>query len=271
MTFQEKLQHAIHRAGAPICVGLDPVPERIPASLGKGAEAAEKFLLQIIDATGNLAAAFKANTAFFEAYGHDGWALLEKLRTTLRPEHLLIIDGKRGDVASTNEAYARAMFERLQADAVTVQPYLGGEPLQPFCRNPERGMFVLCATSNPGAAEIQELETDDGPLYLEIARRAGAWSEFPNVGLVLGTTKPDAVERVLKEVSDLPLLLPGSGVQGGDAQHVFALVKKYGAAGLFNFSRSVLYASDGPDFAEAANEEVLRIRKRFQEWADAES
>jgi orotidine-5'-phosphate decarboxylase len=263
-SFREKWSAAIARAGAPLCVGLDPDPGNLPVSLGNGHRALEHFVLKIIESTRDLVAAYKPNTAFFEAYGPDGIIVLENLRDFIGPDVLLIADAKRGDVAHTNEAYARSLFGRISADAVTVQPYLGGEPLAPFCGDPSRAMFVLCATSNPGAEAVQGLETGRGPLYLEIARQARTWSSYPNVGLVLGTTRPDAVEAVVNAASDLPLLLPGGGAQGGDTHRVMATLKEVNATGLFTFSRSVIYASKEKDFAEAARAEVLRLRKLFQ-------
>lgn len=263
VTFLERWQAAISRAGAPICVGLDPDPSLIPPHLGTSATGLRLFVSRIIEATLDAVAAYKPNLAFFEAYGPDGIALLESLRDIIGPDVLLIADAKRGDVLHTNEAYARSLFGRVRADAVTVQPYLGGEPLLPFCREASRGMFVLCATSNPGAEAVQNIRTENGPLYLEIARQAATWSPHPNVGLVLGTTKPEAVERVVKIVPELPLLLPGGGAQGGDTQKIHAILKTHGASGLFTFSRSVIYASKEKDFADAARAEVLRLKQLF--------
>jgi orotidine-5'-phosphate decarboxylase len=263
--FRERFQATISRAQAPVCIGLDPDPARIPVHLGSGVAAAERFLTSIIEATRDLTAAFKPNTAYFEAYGHEGWALLERLPDVAGPEVLWIVDAKRGDIEHTNEAYARALFDILKADAVTVQPYAGGAALEPFSRDPARGVFVLCATSNAGAESVQEFGQPDHPLYLEIAKQATSWSKHNNVGLVMGTTKPSALENVLRVAPNLPLLLPGGGTQGGGTTRVRQLLRQYQAfGGLFNFSRSVLYKSSGPDFAEAARAEVLLLRGTLQ-------
>ncbi|HEY3295112.1 MAG TPA: orotidine-5'-phosphate decarboxylase [bacterium] len=262
-TFLERWHTAISRARAPICVGLDPDPSLLPPHLAADAAGLGIFLSRIVEATRDAVAAYKPNLAFFEAYGPEGLAVLESLRNIMGPDVLLIADAKRGDVLHTNEAYARALFGRLKADAVTVQPYLGGEPLQPFCREASRGMFVLCATSNPGAGAVQNLPTEHGPLYLEIARQAATWSLHPNVGLVVGSTKPEAVEQVVHTVRDLPLLLPGGGAQGGETLRVHQVLNKAGATGLFTFSRSVIYASKLDDFADAARTEVLRLQRMF--------
>lgn len=261
--FLERFNWAIQRAGFPICIGLDPDPEKIPRHLGTGAAALVPFLKQIVEGTCHLVAAYKPNTAFFEAYGPEGWAVLEQLRDIIGPEPLLIADAKRGDIEHTNAAYAHALFERMRADAVTVQPYLGGGPLEPFVRNPSRGVFVLCATSNPGAELVQNLPVNGRALHLEIAHQARSWSEHANVGLVVGSTKPEALDAVLHVAADLPMLIPGGGSQGGDTRRVFQLLKEHNATGLLNFSRNVLYAASGLDFADAARHAVLRVREEL--------
>jgi orotidine-5'-phosphate decarboxylase len=257
-SFRDRWFECLAWAGAPLCVGLDPDPALLPRSVRLS-----DFLAGIVEATRDLVAAYKPNLAFFEAYGAEGWEVLESLRELVGGGALLIADGKRGDVEHTNEAYARALFGRVRADAVTVQPYLGGRALEPFGRDPEKGMFVLCATSNPGAEETQGLDVGGSPLFVRIAEQARTWSPHPNVGLVMGTTKPDALAKVLEVVNDLPLLLPGGGAQGGNTQAVSSLLKSKGASGLFTFSRSVIYASSGPDFAEAARQECLRLRTLY--------
>ncbi len=261
--FQERFQWAIERTGFPLCLGLDPDPRRIPGHLGTDVTALRRFLDAIISETRHLVAAYKPNTAFFESYGAEGWAVLEELREMAGPEVLIIVDAKRGDVSHSNEAYAQALLERLQADALTVQPYLGGQALAPFCRHPGRGMFVLCATSNPSAGEVQELSVKGRPLFVEIAHQARSWSQHPNVGLVVGTTKLAALNAVLQVAPDLPLLLPGGGTQGGDTIAAWEMMKRAGATGLFNYSRSILYASSDANFAATARHEILRLQEQF--------
>ena len=260
-SFRNRWRESIAAAGAPICIGLDPDPVLMPPQVGQCATCLRKFLSALIEATRDLVAAYKPNLAFFEAYGGEGWCILESLRDIVGPRVLLIADGKRGDIEHTNEAYARALFERIRADAVTAQPYLGGTALNPFYRDPARGMFVLCATSNRGAEEVQNLDCGGRPLYLRIAEQARTWSPHGNVGLVVGTTKPESLAAVLDIANDLPLLLPGGGAQGGSTAEVLALLKRKQAHGLFTFSRSITYASSGPDFAEAARKECLRLRE----------
>jgi orotidine-5'-phosphate decarboxylase len=262
-TFCDRLRQAIDHAGTPICVGLDPDPKLIPKHLGEGPEAVLTFLTEIIAATSDLVAAFKPNAAFFEAYGSDGWAILEKLRSLIGTDTLLILDAKRGDVEHTNAAYVDSVFNRIKADAITVQPYLGGGALYPFTQNPRKGVFVLCVTSNPGAESIQNLIVGDHPLYIEIAKQAKNWSAFDNIGLVVGTTKREALKSLLKIAPELPYLLPGSGAQGGSLK-VMDDLKDAGATGLLNFSRSITYASESKDYARAARQEVLRLREELK-------
>ena len=261
MTFLQSWDRAVDKAGAPLCVGLDPLPTKLPIHLDSSPEGIRHFLEEIIHVTSDIAAAYKPNLAFFEALGVAGWEMLEKLYALLPPHALLIADGKLGDISNTNEQYASAIFERIRADALTVNPYLGGLSLEPFLRNPAKGVFVLCATSNPGAEEFQELSVTDGVLFEEVARRANAWNRNGNVGLVVGTTRPDALTRIQQLAPKLPLLLPGSGVQGGSARDVSRLLSKNPQArGLFVWARSILYASSGKDFAAAAREAALKCR-----------
>ncbi|MBK8127399.1 MAG: orotidine-5'-phosphate decarboxylase [bacterium] len=257
-TFLSRLKTSIERAGSPLCVGLDPDPAKIPKHFGCGAEGAQKFLEEIIIALWTKVAAFKPNTAFFEAYGSGGWLMLERLRIACPPDVLWLVDAKRGDIEHTNEFYARALFDRVGADAVTVQPYLGMAALEPFWRHTDKGVFVLTATSNPSAALIQELSVGERALYEEVARQVQASNLNGNLGLVVGTTKPAALASVLKIAPELPLLLPGSGAQGGSVA-VLDQVKAAGGTALLNVSRSVLYASNGPDCIKAAVNEVEKL------------
>lgn len=261
--FTDRLKAAIDRAGTPLCVGLDPDPKKIPPKFGRGAEGAYWFVTEMIEKLWPKVAAFKPNTAFFEAYGSGGWLALERLRINCPTETLWIVDAKRGDIEHTNEAYARAIFDGLGADAITAQPYLGIEALEPFYRKPENGVFVLCATSNQSAVAVQNLSMGERELYIEIARQTKLANTNKNLGLVVGTTKPDALDAILREAPELPLLLPGSGAQGGTAS-VMAKLKKTNTLGLLNVSRSVIYASSGDDYLDAALKEVERLRSELR-------
>ena len=242
-----------------ICVGLDSDISKLP----KG-ETQLSFNQAIIQATYDLVAAYKPNSAFYEAQGSQG---IESLKKTIEfvhekaPQALVILDAKRADIGNTNLGYAKAAFEGLDADAVTLNPYLGGEALQPFLDYKDKGCFILCRTSNPGAKEFQDLEVAGEPLYLKVAKQVAAhWNKNKNCGLVVGATYPEELRKVREVAPDLPFLIPGVGAQGGDLKQVLQDGSKAKGKGLLvNVSRSVLFASSGPDFAEAARKEVLKL------------
>jgi orotidine-5'-phosphate decarboxylase len=247
--------------GGHLAVGLDPVPERIPESVAPGAPAAERvveFNRAIVAATAGLAAAYKPNSAFYEALGRDGFAALEATVAAIReaaPDAAVILDAKRADIGSTNAGYVAAAFDQLGADAVTVHPYLGGEALGPFLERSDKLVFVLARTSNPGAGELQDLVADGAPLYRHVARTVAAnWNAAGNCGLVVGATYPEEMRAVREDIpTAMPILIPGVGAQGGDVSAVVAANRAAGSeAFLIAASRSIVYASGGEDFAEAA-------------------
>jgi orotidine-5'-phosphate decarboxylase len=254
--------------GRHLAVGLDTDPGRIPASVAPRAEPAARvveFNRRIVAATADLAAAYKPNAAFYEALGADGFAALAATIAAIReaaPGAAVILDAKRADIGSTNAGYVAAIFEELGADAVTVHPYLGGEALAPFLERTEKLIFVLARTSNPGAGELQDLLADGLPLYRHVARAvAGDWNGGGNCGLVIGATYPDELRAVREDVpAEMPILTPGVGAQGGDVAAVVTANRDAGSdAFLIAASRSIIYASGGEDFAEAAraNAEAL--------------
>jgi orotidine-5'-phosphate decarboxylase len=263
--------------GSLVCVGLDPELERIPASVrGAAADNAEadieaallNFTQAIVDATADLVCAFKPNSAFFEQHGVPGLRALQRLIAyihTRYPAVPVILDAKRGDIGSTSAAYARAAFDALRADAITLHPYLGREALDPFLKRADRGCFILCRTSNPGAGEFQDLalrgaDGDERPLYQRVAQAvASEWNVAGNLALVVGATYPDELRVARALVGDLPILVPGVGAQGGDLAAVIGNgLDAQGHGLIISLSRSVLYASSGADFAEAARREVER-------------
>ena len=255
------------QTGTQLCVGLDPELDRLPAGIARGDVAAAllAFNAAIVDATSDLVCAYKPNAAFYEAHGAAG---LEALIETIvliherAPGVPVLLDAKRGDVDNTNRAYARAIFDACGADAVTVQPYLGQEALAPFIERADRGIFVLCRTSNRGAGELQDLLVGGEPLHLRLARRvAEHWNARGNCGLVVGATRSVELASVRAVAPDLPILVPGVGAQGGDLEaSVRAGADRHGQGLLVSASRSVLYASAGTDFAKAARREALRLR-----------
>jgi orotidine-5'-phosphate decarboxylase len=223
----------------------------------------DAFLRGIVEATRDLVCCYKPNLAFFEALGLAGHtALHQLLRSTLPPDIPVLIDAKRGDTPQTMRAYARAIFDELDADAVTLSPYLGGDSVAPFFAYPDRGVFILCKTSNPGAGEIQDLVVDGGdPLFLRVARRALGWDKHGTLGLVVGATYPSDVAAVRRVAPRAPILLPGVGAQAGDLERsVQAAVDHEGDGAIVNTSRGLLYASHGPDWQAAARAEALRAR-----------
>lgn len=261
--FGQRLSAAIAERG-PLCLGIDPHPELLARwGLGVDADGLAAFASTCVRAFAGFAIV-KPQVAFFEAYGAAGFAVLEQTIAGLSESGVLVLaDAKRGDIGSTAEAYARLAFDLLGADAVTLNPYLGGDALAPFLRYADRGCFVLCKTSNPGSGDVQDLElASGGPLYLEVARSARErWNANGNVGLVVGATHPGAIAAVRAACPDLPLLVPGVGAQGGElAAAVRAAVDASGQLALINASRSVLFASNGEDFAYAARQEAERLR-----------
>ena len=241
-----------------LCVRLDSDYEKLPEHLRELGvrQALVAFNRAIVDATKDIAGSYKPNTAFYEAHGDEGWAAL---RETIQYIHEqaesipVIVDAKRADIGNTNNGYVDAIFENLRADAITVHPYLGREALAPFLAREEKGIIVLCRTSNPGSGEFQDLAVDGEPLYLRVARRVSEeWNEKGNCALVVGATYPEELAKV-RAVTQLPILIPGIGAQGGDIEKTVAAGKDSTGAGMMiAASRSILFASSGKDFAEAA-------------------
>jgi orotidine-5'-phosphate decarboxylase len=220
-----------------LCVGLDPDPERIAG----GAAGALRHCRDVVRQTEEHVCCFKPNSAFWEQYGPDGWAALLELRRSA-PDTPFLFDAKRGDMGNTMRAYARAVFDTLAMDAATVNPYLGGDSLEEFTGYADRGVYVLCRTSNPGASDLQHLDAGGEPLYMRVAALADRLNQRGNVGLVVGATAPDEVARV-RRATGLPFLLPGVGAQGGDAEAaVRAAWNGDPASCLVAASRSVIYA-----------------------------
>jgi len=263
--FAEKLREASRRNQSFLCVGLDPDPTHL-----KGTPV-PAFLQAVIDATHDLVCAYKPNLAFFEALGIGGMqTLLEALRSV--PAHIPIIaDAKRGDIGNTARFYARALFEVYDFDAATVNPYGGFDAVEPFLAYADRGVFVWCRSSNPDAAELQDLPLNDGrPLYEAVAAMAGSWNQHGNVGLVMGATWPEPLARVRQLCPELPILLPGVGSQTGDlAQAVRAAMDGQGEGFIVSSSRQVLYAASGDGFAREARKVALSLREQINREREA--
>ncbi len=274
-SFLEKLRRRWHDERTLLCIGLDPELDQLPTAHGADVETAlVTFNMAIVDATADLVCAYKPNAAFYERHGAAGWNALARTIAHIHSRHPgvpVLVDAKRGDMGNTARAYADAIFDTLIADAVTLHPYLGSDALQPFLKRADRGCFILSHTSNPGASEFQDLtlRSADGteePLYLAVARTvARRWNTNGNCGLVVGATYPEQLQAVRQAVGDLPLLIPGIGAQGGDLAAVVNMgLDSQGAGLLISASRSVIFASSGVDFAEAARREAQRLRDEIE-------
>lgn len=256
--------------GTMVCVGLDPLIERMPIAYQQRQQGILAFNQAIIDATHDLVCAYKPQFAHYAAVGAE-----DQLAATIAYIHQnypgipVILDSKRGDIDSTAERYAVEAFERYEADAVTINPYMGLDTIAPFTQYQDKGVIVLCRTSNASAAELQNLTLDTGePLYLAVARLAQSrWNEHGNVNLVVGATAPEELAQVRKTVGEMPLLVPGLGSQGGSAEAVLgAGLTESGMGLIINSSRAILYASSGDDFAEAARTETQALHHLIQNF-----
>jgi len=264
MTFIDKLTKAMRKNNSLLCIGLDPdrnrMPENVPVT---------DFNRAIIESTSDLVCAYKLNFAFYEALGDDGMSILKQTRSFIPDDIPVIGDAKRGDIGNTAKAYARAIFNHFDFDATTVNPYLGYDSIEPFLQYQERGIFILCRTSNAGAVDFQALNTEIGnneylPLFQVVARKASEWNAHGNIGLVVGATYPDELKAIREQHPDMPLLIPGIGTQGGDlALTVRYGVDRHGEKAIINSSRQILYASKGKDFAQAARQAATEMREQI--------
>jgi uridine monophosphate synthetase len=263
MSFFSFLETRARAVDSLLCVGLDPHPQLLRTPT---AEAAQDFCQEIITQTQHLACAYKPNTAFFEAYGVAGWRALKAVVAAVPDEIPVLLDAKRGDIASTAEAYARAIFDELDADAVTLNPYLGFDSIQPFLERIERGIFLLCKTSNPGADDLQGLRLDSGVrLYQHVIKLAQDWNRHGNLGLVVGATDVEALYQARVGAPDLWILAPGVGPQGGDLQAALAAgLREDGLGLLLPISRGIAGAEDPGEAAEAFRYQMHQARVRWQ-------
>ncbi len=270
MTFLEMLRAAERQNNSMLCVGLDPDPARFPGALQGDASKIYDFCAAIVEATADLVIAWKPQIAYFAS--HRAEAQLEQLVAHMRrvsPGVPVILDAKRGDIGSTAEQYAREAFERYDADAVTLSPFMGFDSIEPYLKYQGKGAFLLCRTSNPGGDDLQAQRlagiAGQPLLYEHIARQAqGPWNRNGQLGLVVGATYPAEIERVRAVAPTLPLLIPGVGAQGGDAVATVKAGWRPGAPIIVNSSRAVLYASSGQDFAAAARRVAQQTRAQLQ-------
>jgi orotidine-5'-phosphate decarboxylase len=273
MNFLEKLSMASRQHNSLLCVGLDPEPDRFPAHLRSMpvAQAVVHFCQAVIEATAPYVCAYKPNLAFFEVLGPEGMYVFQEVLRAIPAPVPIIADAKRGDLGNTARNYAAALFDVYGCDAVTVNPYLGYDSVAPFLAYQQKGVLLLCRTSNPSAHDFQDLpvQGEKGqvrPLYEVVARRVQSWNEAGNCGLVVGATYPQELRAIRALCPNMPILIPGVGVQGGDLEaSVIAGVDAMGEKAIIAVSRSVLYAGSGNDFATVAANEARLLRDRINE------
>lgn len=272
MTFLEKLETSVTQNNSLLCIGLDPDITKLPKVIGGKADPLVAFNKVIIDATADLVCAFKPNSAFYEALGADG---IKQLRDTTQyihdtyPHTPILLDYKRGDIGNTNKYYAQFAFDYLSVDAITISPYMGKEANEAYLAHTDKGIFVLCRTSNPGAGEFQDLEHNGKKLYQIVAERImNEWNDNKNCGLVIGSPYPTELATIRKLIGDdVLMLVPGAGTQGGDIEAtVKAAVNASGTGVIINSSREIIYASNGADFAEAARAKTQTLKTEINKY-----
>ena len=266
MNFIEKLAKASQKNKSLLCVGLDTDPALMPDGMG-----IFEFNKAIIDATADLVCAYKPNIAFYEALGIEGLDALKRTRDYLPADIPAILDAKRGDIGNTAKAYARSIFSYLNFDAVTVSPYLGFDSIEPFIQYHDRGVFVLCRTSNAGAVDFQSLSCEvNGSrqlLFEVVAEKVSQWNTHGNLGLVVGATYPEELKLIRQRYPDMPLLIPGVGAQGGELSQVISYgVDANRQKTIINSSRQIIYASREKDFAEAARRAAMELRDQINNF-----
>ena len=241
-SFNSHLEERILEKNSHLCVGLDIAVESFPG-VDPDLDFLKAHAKKVIDATRELAVAYKPNLGFFERWGSKGFEWLEETLDYIGNEHILVADAKRGDIGNTAKQYAKSVFDYFGFDAVTVNPYMGSDAIRPFISQPEKGAFILCRTSNPSAGELQDQETPSGLLYENVAQCAVQLNENDNVGLVIGATVPQEIQHIRELAPDLPFLLPGIGAQGGDLEKSMRYGNSNGIA-LINISRGICFAGD---------------------------
>lgn len=267
--FIDRLRDRWEYADSLVCVGLDPEPAKFPAKFAHDPDAIFHFCRDIIDATAEYACAFKPQIAHFAAaHAEEALRMLIMHLRFRYPQIPVILDSKRGDIGSTAQHYASEAFDRYCADAVTVNPYLGRDSVQPFLDRADKGVVILCRTSNTGAGDLQDMVIGGRPLYQHVAEKiAHEWNTNHNCALVVGATWPEQLREVRAIVGDMPFLVPGVGAQGGDVEAVVTNARTSDGTGLIvSSSRAILYASQGDDYAEAAAEAARTLRDQINRY-----
>lgn len=269
MTFIEKIKKSWEDKNSLLCVGLDPDTDRIPGHIKNREYPVFEFCRAIVDATHDIVCAYKPQIAYFSAAGSENE--LEMIISHIHkhyPEIPVILDAKRGDIGSTAKMYSIEAFDRYGADAVTVNPYMGGDTLAPFLDRKDKGVIILCRTSNPGAVDIQDIQSKGEKLYGKVAGYAAEkWNYNKNIMLVVGATYPDELYEIRKIAGDIPFLVPGIGAQGGDVEKaVKSGMTPDGTGMVINSSRGIIYAGSGEDFDEAARISAIKLRDEINRY-----
>jgi len=271
-SFFSLLEKRVDDCSSLLCVGLDPHADDLPSPT---AASALDFCLNLVKQTVPYAAAFKPNAAFFEVFGADGWTALKQVVDAISDQSQrmgsripVILDAKRGDVASTAEAYAQSAFENLGVDCITLNPYLGQDSIEPFIQNPEKGVFLLCKTSNPGASDLQDLLVSPAgagravPLHIHVAQLAQTWNSNGNIGLVVGATYPETLARVRAAAPEMWFLAPGIGAQGGELESALrAGLRRDGSGMLIAVSRAISHAENPAKSAAEVRDQIVNVRR----------
>ncbi|NQT27473.1 orotidine-5'-phosphate decarboxylase [candidate division KSB1 bacterium] len=267
-SLNETIRKTIQDRNSLVCVGLDYHSDKVPLHIKEQSDPIFTFNKAIINATADLVCAYKPNLAFYEAYGAEGWDALERTVHYIPEGIIKIGDAKRGDIGSTAAKYADALFQ-IGFDVVTVNPYLGIDSITPFIKDPTRGVFILCLTSNPSSKDFQYLDIDGLPLHLHVAQKVNTWNDNDNCGLVVGATHPDELRSIRQMTPNLPFLIPGIGAQGGDLESSIKMgTDAKNSMAIINSSRGILFASSGLDFKEAAREEAQKLRDQINTFRE---
>ncbi|MFD2248082.1 orotidine-5'-phosphate decarboxylase [Pontibacter ruber] len=268
---REQLFEQILKKKSYLCIGLDTDPKKLPEHLLDAEDPVYEFNRQIIDATADLCVAYKPNIAFYEAQGPKGWVSLEKTLQHIPDEIFTIADAKRGDIGNTSELYARAFFETMNFDSVTVAPYMGSDSVKPFLVQGGKWVILLALTSNPGSQDFQMLKLADGNeeyLFEQVLRESANWASVGQMMYVVGATQAEYIERVRAIVPNHFLLVPGVGAQGGSLEEISRLGMNQQCGLLINSSRAIIYASSGRDFADRAREAALEVQREMEQYLE---
>jgi orotidine-5'-phosphate decarboxylase len=267
---KEELFDQIRQKESYLCVGLDTDINKIPRHLLETDDPLFEFNKQIIDATHPYAVAYKPNIAFYEAHGVKGWQSLEKTIAYIPDDVFIIADAKRGDIGNTSKMYARAFFENMDCDAITVAPYMGADSVTPFLEFDNKWVILLALTSNAGGKDFQNLElTQGGELFEEVLRKSASWAGNDQLMYVVGATRAESLQRIRKIVPDHFLLVPGVGAQGGSLEEVSRYGMNSQCGLLVNSSRGIIYADNGEDFARVAGEKSRELQQQMSDFLDS--